>query len=626
MSASLPYHPGSSRVNALLQRLTLAQKLGQMLMGERASVTPADVRDHHLGSVLSGAGSFPGGNTVPAWVELNDALWEASMTEAPGRPAIPLLYAVDAIHGHAAVRGATVFPHHIGLGAAHDPDLVERVAAVCAREVLATGLDWNFAPTLAIARNLRWGRSYESFGSDPALVAEYAARYVRGMQGTLRDDGVLACAKHWVGDGATQFGEDQGDTVLSLPELEAAELRPYRAAIEAGVLTVMASFNSWRGMKCHEHHFLLTELLKGQLGFRGLVVSDWDGVDQVAGTLPQAVARAVNAGIDVIMVSADWRRMLAALTEVVQQGLVSMERVDDAVRRILWVKEQAGLFTRERPAARRWACHASFGSSMHRTVAREAVRKSCVLLAHDGETLPITPGRRLLVAGRLADDRGAQCGGFTLAWQGVRGNAAIEGGTSVWEAVRAVAPGAELSLDGSAADPARHDLAVVVIGEHPYAEGQGDIREGRVASGAALGLPCAELVPYGASLELAARHPEDLATIEAIAARGIPVVTVLISGRPVVANREIAQSAAFIAAWLPGSEAQGIADLLFGDHDFQGRLPFAWPERMGATAEAMGVRYPAGYGLTVAGTASDEAARRASSVARTAFARASVIG
>jgi beta-glucosidase len=251
------------------------------------------------------------------------------------------------------------------------------------------------------------------------------------------------------------------------------------------------------------------------------------------------------------------------------------------------------------------------------------VRKSCVLLAHDGAVLPVVPGRRLLVAGRLADDRGAQCGGFTIAWQGVRGNDAIEGGTSVWEAIRAVTPGAELSLDGSAADPARHDVAVVVIGEHPYAEGQGDIRVGRQASGAALGLPCAELVPYGASLELAARHPEDLATIEAIAAQGIPVITVLLSGRPVVANAEIDRSAAFIAAWLPGSEAQGIADLLFGVADFQGRLPMPWPARMGEDAAAMGCRYPRGYGLTVAGTA---AVRRASSSRRTATARASVMG
>jgi beta-glucosidase len=620
----------SPRVERLLATLSLPQKLGQLVMGERACVTPDDVRTHHLGTLLSGAGSFPGENTVADWVAMHDAYWMAAMDDAPGRVPVPLLYAVDAVHGHAAVRGATVFPQHVGLGAAHDPDLVERVAAVCAREVLVTALDWNFAPTLAVARNLRWGRSYESFSDDPALVATYAARVVRGMQGTLRDDGVLACAKHWLGDGATTFGEDQGDVALPLEALRAVDLLPYRAALDAGVLTVMASFNSWQGTKCHGSHALLTGLLKGELGFRGLVVSDWDGVDQLHPDRTEAAALALNAGVDVLMVSADWRGMLAAVAAAVAAGTVPLARIDDAVRRVLWVKEQAGLFERPRPAARRWAHHPSFGSSMHRTVAREAVRKSCVLLAHDGAVLPIVPGRRVLVAGRLADDRGAQCGGFTIAWQGVRGNDAIAGGTSVWEAIRAEAPGAELSLDGSAADPARHDVAVVVIGEHPYAEGQGDIRTGRVASGAALGLPCAELVPYGPSLELAARHPEDLATIEGIAARGIPVVTVLLSGRPVVANREIDRSSAFIAAWLPGSEAQGIADLLFGTDDFQGRLPFPWPARMGVDADAMGCRFPRGYGLTVAGTATADTdsaeARRASSSRRTTPARASVIG
>jgi beta-glucosidase len=621
---SFPHHPGSPRVNELLDQLTLPEKLGQLVMGERASVSPEDIRAYHLGSVLSGAGSFPGTNTVADWVALNDCYWAAAMDGADGRPTIPLLYAVDAIHGHAAVRGATIFPHQIGLGAARDPELVERVARCCAAEVLATGLDWNFAPTLAIARNPRWGRTYESFGEDPDLVAAYAERVVRGLQGTRRDDGVLACAKHWVGDGATLFGEDQGDTRLSLDELLAVDVRPYVAAIEAGVLTVMASFNSWQGTKCHGSRELLTGLLKGQLGFRGLVVSDWDGIDQLHADRVIAVAQAVNAGVDIIMVSAEWRAMLAAMTEAVAAEHIPRARIDDAVRRVLWVKEQAGLLDQVQPSRRPGVARGGFGTPAHREVAREAVRKSCVLLAHDGHALPMARHQRILVAGRLADDRGAQCGGFTIAWQGVRGNDEIPGGSSVWEAIRAQAPQAELSLDGSAADAARHDVAVVVIGEHPYAEGQGDIRAGRVASGAALGLPCAELVPYGTSLELAERHPEDLATIDAIVARGIPVVTVLLSGRPVVANREMARSAAFVAAWLPGSEAGGIADLLFGDHDFHGRLPFPWPDRMGETADAMGCRFPTGYGLTVTGTTA--ATRRASSSARTDTAFASVIG
>ncbi|MEN9509792.1 MAG: hypothetical protein RLZZ621_2355 [Gemmatimonadota bacterium] len=571
-----------------------------MLMGERASVSPDDIRQYQLGSLLSGAGSFPGTNQVADWVALNDAYWAASMTEEPGRTPIPVLYAVDAIHGHANVRGATVFPQHIGLGAAHDPDLVERMAAICAREVLATGLDWNFAPTVAIARNPRWGRTYESFSDDPQLVAEYAARIVRGMQGTLQDDGVLACAKHFIGDGATLFGEDQGDTRITMDELDAVDLLPYRAAIDAGVLTIMASFNSWHGTKLHAHHQLLTTVLREQLGFRGLVVSDWDGVPQVHDDPVLAAALAVNAGVDVIMVSTNWLGMLESLREAVARGLIDTARIEEAVRRILWVKERAGLLDRVRPALRPGVQQHVVGSAAHRDVAREAVRKSCVLLTHDGETLPVRRNARILVAGRLADDRGAQCGGFTITWQGVRGNEAIEGGTSVWEAIQAVAPETTLSPDGSAADPAQHEVAIVVIGEHSYAEGQGDIRGARMASGAALGMPrCAELEPYGTSLELSARHPEDLAAIETIAARGIPVITIFLSGRPLVANHEIDRSAASIAAWLPGSEAGGIADLLFGAAEFTGRLPFAWPLRMGDDPAAMGVRFPRGHGLAV---------------------------
>ena len=597
-----PSAPHGTRTSPVrVSDLSLARKLGQMIMGERAHVSPDEARRFHLGSVLSGAGSAPAGNRAADWVALNDAFWEAMMRPEPGHVPIPLLYAVDAVHGHAAVRGATVFPHHVGLGAAHDPDLVARVAATCAREVLATGLDWNFAPTLAIARTPRWGRTYESFGADPALVAAYADRYVRAMQGTLREDGVLACAKHWVGDGATVLGEDQGDTRCSLEELHATDMPPYAAAIAAGVLTVMASFSSWNGVKCHANRQLLTDELKGRLGFEGLVVSDWDGVDQVADDLPTAVALAVNAGVDIIMVSADWRRALSALESAVATGAIPMARIDDAVHRILHVKACAGLFERARPSQRPGVHAGALGSAAHRAVAREAVRKSCVLLKHEGDVLPLSRGARVLVAGRNGNDRGHQCGGFTLAWQGVTGNDAIEGGTSVWEAIRHVAPQAEWSPDGAAADPARHDVAVVVIGERPYAEGQGDIRAGaRVASGAAVGLRTAELVPYGPTLELAQMHPEDLATIRTIAGRGIPVVAVLLSGRPLVVTAELAASAAFVAAWWPGSEGAGVADVLFGDHDFTGRLPFPWPARMGETPAAMGELFPRGYGLRAA--------------------------
>ena len=587
----------AQRADALLARMSLDQKLGQMIQSERASTTPDDVREHHLGSVLSGGGSVPGANRLADWVAMNDAYWAASMSEDGGRLPIPLLYGIDAIHGNTNVLGATVFPHNIGLGAANDPDLIERLARLCAEEVLATGLDWTFAPTLAVVRDVRWGRTYESFSEDPALVASYAGRYVRGLQGALDDNGIIACAKHFVGDGGTSGGVDQGDTAVSEDALTRTHIAPYLPALQEGVLTVMASFNSWNKEKCHGSRHLLTDVLKGRLGFDGFVVSDWDGVDQLSKDLEEAAANSVNAGVDMIMVSADWRRMLATLRTVVADGRVPLARIDDAVRRILDVKFRSGLFERVRPAERPWSNSPSFGGSAHRAIAREAVRKSLVLLKNDG-ALPLRKDARLLVAGKNANDRGHQCGGFTVEWQGTHGNDRIHGGTSIWEGISAVAPHAQLSVDGSAADAAAHDVAIVVIGELPYAEGMGDIRHGgAVARGSSPIQTQTNLAPYGTSLVLAEHHPEDLETIRRITAKGIPVVTVLVSGRPLVVNAELAESRAFVAAWLPGSEGQGVADVLFGDHAFTGRLPFSWPrEPVGEYGKATPL-FPRGYGL-----------------------------
>ena len=494
--------------------------------------------------------------------------------------AIPLLYGVDAIHGHANVLGATVFPHNIGLGACNDRPLVERIAAATAREILATGVDWTFAPTLAVARDDRWGRTYESYAEDPSIVTAYADRFVAGMQGELGENSVIGCAKHWVGDGGTLYGMDQGETTLPFAELDRLHITPYRPAIAAGVLTVMASFNSWNGDKCHGHRHLLEDILKGELGFDGFVISDWDGINYLSKDSSEAVAMGVNAGIDMFMIGEDWRSFIENLTRHVNDGVVSMERIDDAVRRILTVKIRFGLFEKPRPAQRKWSNHECFGSSEHRDLAREAVRKSLVLLKNEESVLPLQKGARVLVAGRNADNRGAQCGGFTVAWQGSVGNASIEGGTSVWEGVQQFAPGAELSPDGSAASADRHDVAIVVIGENPYAEGMGDIRSSDqviVESGSMIRGEMKVLQAYGNSLELAKLHPEDLQTIKAIADQGIPVVSVLISGRPLVVNRELELSRAFVAAWLPGSEGKGVVEVLFGEHDFQGRLSFSWP-------------------------------------------------
>lgn len=599
------------RTRALLSRMTLAQKIGQMTQAERRHATPADVRDFHLGSVLSGGGSCPGGNRPADWVAMTNAYWAASMEEDDDHLAIPLLYGVDAIHGNGNVRGATVFPHNIGLGAAADPELIERVGRITAREVLATGADWSFAPTLAVARDPRWGRCYESYSDDPRWVAACAPRIVNGLQGGRGDGGVVACAKHWVGDGGTREGVDQGNTVLSETELRRVHAMPYRPALDAGVLTVMVSHSSWNGRKCHAHRYLIEDVLKEEMGFDGVVVSDWNGLDLVARDYARAVARGVNAGIDMFMVPEQWRRFIECLEDQVQAGVVPLHRIDDAVRRILYVKFACGLFDRPGPSARNGSGGESFGSREHRDVAREAVRKSLVLLKNEGRAIPLDPGARVLVTGRNAHNRGHQCGGFTVEWQGVSGNDAIEGGTSIWEGIRAAAPRAVLAEDVSAVDARDFDVAVVVIGERPYAEGMGDIRGSSSPARAPRGIPGADggpgvLDPYGSTLELATLHPDDLATIRAVSGRGIPVVAVLVSGRPLIVNEELAASAAFVAAWLPGSEGAGVADVLFGRYEFRGRLSFAWPARLGNTPGNNGagrdgddILFPRGYGLRI---------------------------
>ncbi len=636
-TAAPGYSETEARVEEFLERMNLAQKIGQMTQPERLHLSPAEVRAFHIGSALSGGGSCPGRNRTADWVAMNDAYWAASMDEDEDHLAIPLMYGVDAIHGNGNLRGVTVFPHNIGLGAANDPDLIERIGRVTAREVLAAGVDWTFAPTLAVARDPRWGRTYESYSDHAGMVARYAGRIVRGLQGGRGDerhaaghpdgaagaasrgsgpalahlgpDGIVACAKHWVGDGGTAAGVDQGDTVMGEKELRRLHIAPYLPALEAGVLTVMVSLSSWNGLKCHAHRYLIQDVLKGELGFRGFVVSDWNGVDPLADDYGTASAMAANAGIDMFMVPESWKRFIAELTRQVERGAVPIARIDDAVARILRVKIGSGLLDRPRPWARRGSNDTGLGSREHREVAREAVRKSLVLLKNEGPALPLSREARILVTGRNAHDRGRLCGGFTVEWQGVSGNDAIEGGTSIWEGIRAVAPRAVLCARGGIdAGPEDFDAAVVVIGERSYAEGLGDIREPGPVRPGTNHLPAGPgvLEPYGDTLELAQLHPEDLRAIRTLAARAIPVVAVLISGRPLVVNAELAESSAFVAAWLPGSEGGGVAEVLFGDHDFQGRLPLSWPAEMpdagdrgrnGSAGSRARLLFPRGYGL-----------------------------
>lgn len=568
-----------AKVDNLVAKMNLRQKIGQMTQAERMFVTPTDVKSHHLGSVLSGGGSAPGENLPPDWTAMCDEYWLASMEEDDDHLAIPLIYGVDAVHGHNNARGATIFPHNIGLGAANDPALVHRISEATASEILGTGVNWTFDPALSVARNDRWGRTYESYSEDPEIVSSYAAPAVLGLQSA----GVVACAKHWLGDGGTLHGMDQGDTTIAERELVEKHMSPYLPALDAGVLTIMASFNSWNGDKCHGHKYLITDKLKGELDFKGFVISDWDGVDYLAEDYNDAIDKAVMAGIDMFMVPENWRTFIGHLVDQVEQGTIPMERINDAVQRILRVKFAAGLFDQSIPSLRASSNHEKYGSESHRDIAREAVRKSLVLLKNEDSCLPLDINTRILVAGKNAHNRGNQCGGWSVSWQGAGGNDHIEGGASIWEGIQSLAPNAVLSSDGSGADadPQLHDVGVIVIGELPYAEGMGDIRDGDhivVEAGSGIKGLVKTLEPYGRTLELAELHPEDLQAIQNVTDKGLPAVVVLISGRPLVVNKELIEASAFVAAWLPGSEGKGVADVLFGDHDFQGRLAFSWPQ------------------------------------------------
>ena len=620
------------RITEILIKMNLDQKVGQIVQAERQFVTPEAVKEYHIGSILSGGGSVPGENRPEDWIQMNDAYWAASMEEDDNHLAIPTIYGIDAIHGNSNVKGAVIFPHNIGLGATGDPDLIERIAVATAREIAATGIDWTFAPTISVARNDHWGRTYESYAEDPDIICKYAPRFVKGLQGNMGEEKVIACVKHWVGDGATEHGIDQGDAGISEEELRRIHIPAYRTAIEAGVLSVMASLNSWNQVMCHGHKYLLTDLLKNELGFQGIVISDWDGIDKLSDDYAEAAVIGLNAGLDMFMITDKWKTFIQQVKKHVEQGQIPIERLDDAVRRILRVKIRFNMFSKPRPALRKLVKDSScFGCKAHREIAREAVRKSLVLLKNEESILPLHKQARILVAGKNANNRGHQCGGFTIAWQGVKDNDSIIGGTSIWEGIKAVAPNAALSVDGSGkdADPENHDVGLVIIGELPYAEMMGDIRiaglskskkmsnnpdnksnEENKTSGFNTGLsyktahasmPIMGEGPYGTHLYLHELHPEDLSTILNITNKGIPVVVILICGRPLVVNQELEASKGFVVAWLPGSEGQGVADVIFGDYDFQGKLTFSWPrfddDNWNIGDENYHPLFPYGYGL-----------------------------
>lgn len=563
-----------ARVAEILASMTLEQKVGQMVQPEIKSITPDEVRRYYIGSVLNGGGSWPAKNkhaSVQDWVALADAYYDASMGTDAKIP-VPVIWGTDAVHGHSNVHGATIFPHNIGLGAAHDVELIERIAEATGQSTRATGVTWTFAPTVAVAQNARWGRTYESYSSQPALIREYAAAYVKGMQGLLDKDGnVVATAKHFIGDGATDGGKDQGNALVTQAQMINVHGQGYYGAIEAGVQTVMASFNSWNDIaagtdygKMHGSRDLLTVALKEKMGFDGFVVSDWNGIGQVPGCTDDSCAQAINAGIDMVMVPDAWKPFIANTIAQVKSGQIPQARIDDAVTRILRVKLRARLWD-HKPSASQFAGKPE--SLVHRELARRAVRESLVLLKNDGATLPLKKGQRVLLVGKSADSISNQTGGWSLTWQGTdNANADFPNADSIAAGLREQLGEANVILRDSAegVDPASYDVIVAAIGETPYAETNGDI------------------VPSD-TMAHSRRHSEDLAVLKAAAATGKPVVTVFLSGRALYANDLINLSSSFVAAWLPGTEGKGITDVLVAGeggkpaHDFRGRLTFPWP-------------------------------------------------
>ncbi|ARU18002.1 glycoside hydrolase family 3 protein [Croceicoccus marinus] len=584
-------------ITRLIARMSLEEKIGQMIQADIASIVPEDLRRYPLGSVLAGGSSAPLGKPDRSpgrdWADTAMAFERVAMEQRQGHVAIPLLFGVDAVHGNNNIVGATLFPHNIGLGAARDPDLIRRIGLATAREAAAAGVNWTFAPTVAVPQDDRWGRTYEGYSEDPAIVRAYAGEMTRGLQGepgegTIQDGYIAGSAKHFLGDGGTTGGIDQGDNAATEQELVDIHAAGYPPAIEAGIMSIMASFNSWRGRKMHGNESLLTDVLKERMGFDGFVVGDWNGHAQIEGCTATDCPQTFIAGLDMAMAPDSWKGLFDTNLAHARAGTIPMERVDDAVRRILRVKAGLGLFDAARPWTNR---DGVIGSAEHRAIAREAVRKSLVLLKNDG-VLPLKADANLLVAGPAADDIGLQSGGWTLSWQGDGNtNADFPNGQSIFsgiqEAVSAAGGSATLSTDGSFTR--RPDAAIVVFGEEPYAEMRGDVR----------------------TLEFQAGDKQALALLQTLKAQGIPTVSVFLSGRPLWVNPELNRSDAFVAAWLPGSEGGGIADVLIADaegaprHDFTGRLSFSWPKTAGQfTLNAGDADYdplfPLGYGLSYA--------------------------
>lgn len=592
-----------AEIDRILSGMSLRQKIGQMTQAEIKSITPDEVRTYYIGSVLNGGGSWPGKDkhaSVAAWVALADAYYTASMSTDMAVK-VPIMWGTDAVHGHSNVYRATLFPHNIGLGAARDPALIREIAAATAKAVRASGIDWVFAPAVPAVQNARWGRTYESYSNDPALVKAYSSAYVKGLQQRFGADSAIASVKHFLGDGGTHNGTDQGLTIASQRELVRTHGQGYYGAIGAGAQTVMVSYNSWKDAdtgidhgKMHGNRMLLTDALKNRIGFDGFLISDWNAIEQVPGCTKASCPQSINAGIDMIMVPDDWKAFIDNTTKQVEAGEIPMSRIDDAVRRILRVKFRAGMFDGIAPSAHQGA--GQLASLQHRELARRAVRESLVLLKNEGAALPIKPGTRVLVVGKSANSVPNQAGGWSLTWQGDEtSNDDYPEAQSILDGLRAVAGDAFTIMDGTrgGAKIGDYDVAIAVIGEPPYAEMKGDVS-----------------VP--APITHSVRHPEDMQLLETMAKSGKPVVTIFLSGRTSYVNDLVNASDAFVAAWLPGSEGAGVADVLLAgangkpQHDFRGRSPFPWPSDPCMTSFAPAAlaatppQFANGYGLSYA--------------------------
>jgi len=559
-----------ARIDDLIGKMSLEQKVGQVIQADTENITPEEVRQYRLGSVLSGGNSAPGDESFASaadWLAAADAYFEASIDPDGVEVAIPLIWGIDAVHGHAKLSGATIFPHNIGLGATGNPDLIEAIGAATASELTVSGHDWTFAPTVAVPRDDRWGRTYEGFSESPDLVAAYADRAVYGLQGRPGTDNFLgtfrmiASAKHFIGDGGTKGGVDQGNTLISEEELRDIHAPAYFSALEAGVQTVMASYNSWNGQKLHGHKYLLTTVLKERLGFNGFVIGDWNGHGQIPGCTNTDCPEAMLAGIDMYMAPDSWKGIYQSTLAAVQAGEIPMARLDDAVRRILRVKLQAGLFEKAKPSKRPFAGDLDLlGFVTHRDIARQAVRQSMVLLKNNNSVLPLSADQTVLVVGDAADSISKQSGGWSLSWQGGSyDNSYYPNGESIFNGIEntVAASGGQAFLDPTGTMDIEADVVIAVYGENPYAEYQGD----------------RDHLDYQSDLF-------DVSNLRKYREAGIPIVSIFLSGRPLWVNPELNASDAFIAAWLPGTEGSGVADLLFrteASYDFTGKLPFSWP-------------------------------------------------